>query len=293
MLSEQRHREIIRLLTEEGTIKTSTLCERLDTSRETVRRDLESLEERGMLKRIHGGAVKTDPAPETGTVYTPFDQRKYLHSPDKEEVAQEAARYISEGQAIALDSGTTSLELARVIRQRFRSLTVVTNSLTIANELADAEGITLVLTGGIYNSEEKAFLSDMATLILSHISIDTLFLTTCGISVERGITYQRTEDITIQSRLMEASERTIVITDSSKLGVNSLVRMCGIDRVSMVITDSHAPAERIKAFQDAGVDIVIPKPAVKNLGADSTPFPRPIQLRAAVVPDGYPQRKER
>ncbi len=218
---------------------------------------MESLEERGRLKRIHGGAVKADPAPEASAVYTSFDQRLPLHSSDKEEVAREAARYICEGQAIALDSGTTSLELARVIRQQFRSLTVVTNSLTIANELADAEGITLVLTGGIYNAEEKAFLSDMATLILSHISIDTLFLTTCGISVERGITYQRTDDIIIQSRLMEASDRTIVITDSSKLGANSLVKMCGIDRVSMVITDSHAPAERIKAFQEAGVSIVI------------------------------------
>ena len=78
-------------------------------------------------------------------------------------------------------------------------------------------------------------------------------------SVERGITYQRTDDIIIQSRLMEASDRTIVITDSSKLGVNSLVRMCGIDRVSMVITDSHAPADRIRAFREAGTEIVIPR----------------------------------
>ena len=91
MLSEQRHKEILRLLAEVGTIKTSTLCERLDTSRETVRRDLESLEERGRLKRIHGGAVKADPAPEASAVYTSFDQRLPLHSSDKEEVAREAA----------------------------------------------------------------------------------------------------------------------------------------------------------------------------------------------------------
>jgi len=264
MLSEQRHKEILKLLAEEGSIKTSVLCERLSTSRETVRRDLESLEERGLLKRIHGGAVKPEPAQEAAAVYTSFEQRKAIHSSDKEEVALEAAKYISEGQVVALDSGTTSLELARVIKRKFRSLTVVTNSFTIANELADVSGITLVLTGGIYDAGEKAFLSDMATLILSYISIDVLFLTTCGISLERGITYQRMDDVRIQSKLMEASDRTIVIADSSKLGANALVKMCGIEQVSTIITDSHAAAERVEAFRQAGISIVISKERKKE-----------------------------
>ena len=259
MLSEQRHKEILHLLAEKGSIKTSTLCNVLSASRETVRRDLESLEEKGMLRRIHGGAVKVEERHENAAQYTSFEQRKNDHSLYKEEVALEAANYISEGQAIALDSGTTSLELARVIKNRFHSLTVVTNSLTIANELSDAKGITLVLTGGIYNTEEKAFLSDMATLILDRINIDLLFLTTCGISVERGITYQRVDDLIIQSKLMEASDKTIVIADSSKLGVNSLVRMCGIEEISMIITDSHASAESIKPLENAGIDVVISK----------------------------------
>lgn len=259
MLSEQRHKEIMKVLAQDGSIKTSTLCELLSTSRETVRRDLEYLEEKGLLKRIHGGALKIEAPVETNAAYTSFEQRKKIHSSDKEEIALEAAKYISEGQAIALDSGTTSLELARVIKQQFRSLTVITNSLMIANELADSGGITLVLTGGIYNSEEKAFLSDMATLILSHINIDILFLTTCGVSLERGITYQRVDDLNIQSKLMNASDRTIVIADSSKLGVNSLVKMCGIEQISMIITDAHAPSERIQAFREAGIEVVISK----------------------------------
>jgi len=236
----------------------------LSASRETVRRDLENLEKHGMLKRIHGGAIKIETSGEINSVYTPFSQRKNEHSLYKEEVALEASNYISEGQAIALDSGTTSLELARVIKQRFHSLTVVTNSLIIANELADTPGITLILTGGIYNSEEQAFVSDMATFILAYINIDILFLTTCGISLERGITYQRIDDIIIQSKLMEASDKTIVITDSSKLGVNSLVKMCGIEQVSMIITDAHAPAEYIKSLEKAGIEVVISKERKKN-----------------------------
>lgn len=262
MLLEQRQEEIVQLVMKEKSIKTSTLCSLFSTSRETIRRDLETLEGQGMLKRIHGGAMRAEASSESAVAaaaYTSFDQRKTEHSQSKEEVALEAAGRIQEGQVIALDSGTTSLELARVIKSRFHKLTVVTNSLTIANELADAEGITLVLTGGIYNREEKACFSDMATLILSHINIDILFLTTCGISVNRGITYQRMEDLVVQNKFMEASDETVVIADSSKLGINSLVRMCGIEQVSMIITDSSATAQQVAAFEEAGIHVVISK----------------------------------
>lgn len=259
MLLEQRQEEIVQLLMKEKSVKTSTLCGLFATSRETIRRDLETLEGQGMLKRIHGGAMRIDPSPESNVIYTSFDQRRTEHSSNKEEIAEEAAEYIQEGQVIALDPGTTSLELARVIKGRFHKLTVVTNSLSIANELADAEGITLVLTGGIYDPEEKACFSDMATLIFSRINIDILFLTTCGISVNRGITYQRMEDLVVQERFMEASDETIVIADSSKLGMNSLVRMCGIERVSMIITDPSATAGQVAAFEEAGIDVVVSK----------------------------------
>lgn len=259
MLSEQRQEAIMDLLIKERSVKTSTLCGLMSASRETIRRDLETLESRNMLRRIHGGAMLPDSPQDNTAVYTSFDQRKEEHSLDKEEVAAEAVKYISEGQAIALDSGTTSLELARVIKKRFHKLSVITNSLTIANELADAEGITLILTGGIYNPEEKACLSDMATLILSRINIDILFLTTCGISADRGITYQRVEDLIVQEKFMEASNKTIVIADSSKLGINSLVRMCGIEQVSMIITDSHASADQISVLKETGTKVVIPE----------------------------------
>ena len=277
MLSEQRYEKISGLLESEGSVKTSTLCSLLSASRETIRRDLETMEAQGLLRRIRGGAMKLEPSKTDSQMpgvpvqekneslqYASFDKRQKQHFLNKEKVARKAAEYISEGQAIALDSGTTALELARGIKHRFHSLTVVTNSLPVAAELADAEGITLVLTGGIYNSDEKAFTSDLATLIFSRINIDILFLTTCGISVERGITYQRVDEIIVQDRMMEASGKTIVIADSSKIGVNSLVKMCGIDRISMIITDSNAPAEQTKALEQAGVQVVISQDQERN-----------------------------
>ena len=181
----------------------------------------------------------------------------------KEAIAQETVKLISPGQVVALDCGTTALELAKQIKKQFTSLTVVTNSLAIANELADAEGITLLLTGGVYSPEERGFFSDMATKILSYINIDIFFITTCGISLEKGITYQRMEDVSIQAKLMEASDKTIVIADSTKLGVNSLVRMCGIEEISAVVTDSRAPETMIQALEQAGIQVVKSKEARK------------------------------
>ena len=257
MLSEQRYKEIERLLDQEGTIKTSDLCQLLQTSRETVRRDLEIMEDKGLLKRVHGGAVRTGEAEEKNTSYTSFQKRQSEHLSDKEKIARKAAEYISEGQAIALDSGTTALALARVIKTRFHSLTVVTNSLAIAKELADTEGITLVVTGGVYRADEEAFVSDIATLIFSRINVDLFFLTTCGISVERGVTYQRMDEILVQNKMMEAAARTVVITDSSKIGVNSLVKMCDVSRISMIITDSGVSRQQAEAFQAAGIPVAV------------------------------------
>lgn len=259
MLSEQRYEEIYNLLEREGSVRTGTLCDVLHTSRETIRRDLETMEAKGRLKRIRGGAMKLDVPQDEKTGYTSFRMRRDENFKNKEAVAQEAVNYIKEGQVIALDSGTTSLFLAKEVKNRFHSLTVVTNSFAVAKELAGAQGITLILTGGVYKPDEEAFVSDMAAVILSKISIDTFFLTTCGISVERGITYQRMDEISIQNKIMEAAERTIVVADSSKLGINSLVKMCGIEEISMIITDSGVSGSRASAFEQAGVKVVISK----------------------------------
>lgn len=266
MLSEQRQQEIIHLLEAEGSVKTSILCKKFSASRETIRRDLESLEERKLVRRIHGGAMRVEPEHhENQLFYASFDQRKRERSREKEAVAREAAGYVKDGQAIALDSGTTALELARVLKKKkFCSLTVVTNSFSVASELADAEGITLVMTGGVYRPEEKALTSDLATLIFSKINIDTLFLTTCGISVERGVTYQRIDEILVQDKMMEASDKTIVIADSSKIGSNSMVKMCGIDKVSMIITDAEVEMEQAEHLRSSGVPVVIAKERKDN-----------------------------
>lgn len=258
MLAEQRYREIMNLLSKEGSVKSGTIRQKLGVSGETVRRDLEAMEDQGLLRRIHGGAISLEDSA-ASSPYTSFKKRETQNAALKEEVAQLAADYIREGEAVALDSGTTSLALARVIRQRFHNLTVVTNSLSVLQELGTAPGITVVVTGGVYRPDEDAFSSDFATLIFSRLNVDTFFLTTCGVSVERGITYQRMDEIVVQDKMMQAADQTIIIADSSKLGSNSMVKMCDIDRIRMIITDSKATPEQIEPFQKAGIPVVVPE----------------------------------
>ena len=114
------------------------------------------------------------------------------------------------------------------------------------------------------NLENKVEIAEFAVrfikgMIFSKLSINTFFLTTCGISVDRGITYQRMDEIIVQEKMMEASDQTIVIADSTKLGVNSLVKMCDINRVGMIITDSDATKEQIQPFEQAGISVEKPE----------------------------------
>ena len=251
-----RYQRILQSLNTDGAVKASELAAELGTSYETIRRDLAHLESKGLLRRSAGGAVLcSNPVPEPAP-YQQFRQRSTLNPAHKHDIAELASRYISESDVIALDSGSTALFLAQAVREKLSRLTVVTNSLAIANELAQKEGFTLILTGGVYRPDEGSLVTDSNVSVLSQINIHTFFLTTCGLSIEKGITYQRTDEIPVQKRMMECAERTIAIADSSKLGMNSLIKMCEIDAISCILTDADATAEQVKPFIAHGIPVV-------------------------------------
>ena len=231
----------------------SELAATLQVSEATVRRDLRTLEQRGELQRVHGGAVRVDEGTKRELL---FHEKATLRADEKERIAEAALGLIENGDSVYLDGGSTVLALARKLGSR-RELTVVTNSLAITNELAGASGIELIVTGGVYKEDEEAFLSDFASLIFSKIHVDIFFLTTCGISVEAGVTYQRMDEIPVQTKMMKAADCTIAIVDSSKLGVNSLVRMCGIESIAALVTDVGISAEQRRRFEKAGVHVVV------------------------------------
>jgi len=256
LMPEERYNKIRELLEKNGAVTAAELRTQMGTSYETIRRDLEHLEKNGLLKRSHGGAVKIIRGDSAQESYIDYKSRQPQNLEKKHRIALKAAEFIREGQAIALDSGTTSHELARIIKDRFNSLTVVTNSFNVVNELVDKKNYTIILSGGIFKSDEYSFVSDVSYDIFSKLNLHTFFLTTCGVSVDRGVTYQRIDEISTQVKMLEASEKTILITDSSKIGVNSLIKMCDLDKINCIITDCDVTQEVVEQFKNVGVEMI-------------------------------------
>lgn len=259
MLVEQRYAKILEKLKINGIVKTADLKRELNASSETIRKDLTYLDEAGYLNRIHGGAVIRD-NPQLGSNkddFIAFAVRQSQNCDMKRAIAISAANLIQEGQSVALDSGTTSFELAKVLKEKFNKLTIVTNSLINAYELVDKEGFTVIATGGILTADENSFVSDFATLILDKINVDIMFLTTCGVSLENGITDQRMDEVIVHNKMRDCSKKVVVLADNTKFGAISLIRVCDLDDIDFIVTDANIDMDLAEKFKQSGHNIII------------------------------------
>ncbi len=234
LLAQERQETIIEIINKERAVKVSNLLKIFNVSIETVRRDLEILEKEGRLKRVYGGAVleKIDGSELTGT------DRKTKCIDEKRELAGFATRYVREGQSIALDISTTNLEFARVFKKTVKRLTVLTNSLEIAAELSDMDKYTIILIGGVMRNDELCIVGDLAEEFISKFHIDTAFMSMSGISLNCGLTDYGMGEVQVKKKMMEVAKQTIILADSSKFDVVSLLNVCSLDKVDMIITDS-------------------------------------------------------
>jgi len=249
LVDERRHR-IASLVSTRGAITVAELSEQLGVSAVTIRSDLEALEQRGLLKRNHGGAVATQVLR-----YAPdFLARASHHRQEKERIAQAAAELIQDGDRIILDAGSTTLALARQLHRR--ELSVITNSMYLLNELANAPRIELVALGGTLYQANLCFVGPLAEAFLDGVHVTTCFLGVNGIT-PRGISAANAHEAGVKRRMLDAADRTVVLSDSSKVGSESFVSIAPLDRVDRVITGCKlAPSQRA-ALDEAGLDLVV------------------------------------
>lgn len=261
MIAEERFSFILQELQKSGIVRTADLKKKFNISGETVRQDLKSLENDGLLVRVHGGAKAADyiisPGSPVPGGYVPFDQRKSQNLLVKQKIAVRAALMVKENQSVGLDSGTTSLEIAKILKEKFEHLTIVTNSIAIAMELVSKKAFTVICTGGILTPDEHSFISEFSTLILEHLNLDTLFLTTCGISIEHGITDQRLDEVLVHNKMISRSRNVIVVADSSKFGKVSLIHVCQLNKVDTIVTDNALPQDVLDEFRKSVREIVV------------------------------------
>ena len=261
LLARKRYSIILDMLRKNDIVHTTELVETFHVSSETVRKDLDALQKRGLLRRVHGGAVTTEHPQEktkhTETSYISLSTRNTQHMEQKQEIARCAAGTVREGQVIALDYGSTSQVLAQELCRRFEVLTIVTNSIPNALILSAKPGFTVILTGGIVHAEEHTLTNDFPSSILDHLHIDTFFLSVSGIDPEVGCTDQRLGEISMQNRIRAAASTVTVIADSSKFGKASLVRVCPVNEVHTIITDSGLSQEMQARIEETGVKLIL------------------------------------
>jgi DeoR family transcriptional regulator of aga operon len=245
----ERFSAILERLSRAGSLDAGPLAAEFGVSAATIRRDLELLDRQRLLTRTHGGAVGQ------GVVYElPLRYKGARHRDEKRRIAAAAAERIADGMAIGLTGGTTCTEVARAIVER-EHLTVVTNALNIASELAVRSNLRLVVTGGVARAESYELVGPMAEQALAGLNLDVVCLGVDGIDAEVGCTTHHEVEAHTDQALMRRARRTIVVADASKIGVVAFARICPIEGVDELITDGAADSRSLGAIGSAGVSV--------------------------------------
>jgi DeoR family transcriptional regulator of aga operon len=245
----ERLGRILELLARDGAVSVAQLARELRVSEATVRRDLQALGEQRLLERSHGGAVAHGTAHELPVRY------RTGRSDEKRRIARHAAELVTDGMAIAFTGGTTTTEVARALAMR-HGLTVVTNALNIAVELAVRPDLKLIVTGGVARSTSYELVGSLADATLNGLFVDLAFVGVDGVDAERGLTTQNEVEAATNRALMDRAQRTIVVADASKLGRVAFAEIAGIDRAEQLITNIGADRDEVTHLLDAGLRII-------------------------------------
>jgi DeoR/GlpR family transcriptional regulator of sugar metabolism len=260
MTMEDRHKRIIDLLEAEAKIKVEDLADRLSVSQVTMRKDLDILEEQGLIERTHGSAIFSQRSRLEGA----FLEELQKQTTAKKLIAEAAVNYINEGDSIILDAGTTTFLLAQALVGKFKSLLVITNSLPAALELSKA-GYKILLMGGEMLSHSLALTGPMAVNNLESYHVDRAFLGTSGISLSHGYSTADSGDADVKEQMIRAAEETYILTDSSKFERNLLVSFADFSDIHLTITDSGISSKVFKEFQKHGIELRVVGPTVNGV----------------------------
>lgn len=248
MLVDERRERILQIIENHGFVSLQYLMERCEASESTVRRDLEYLDGIGQIRRTRGGAAFV------GESLTGFEDRRMRASREKKELAKAAAKLIGPEETVLLDGGTTTFEVAKQLSGK--PYQVVTNSLPIANLLANQPGIELVLIGGYLYPKTGVALGPIAVAALKTIRARRLIMSVGGIT-EKGLFNSNALLVETERQMMQAADEVIVVCDSGKLGRSALAHLCELDAIDQIVVDSGISPEWRKMIEDHGIRLTV------------------------------------
>jgi DeoR/GlpR family transcriptional regulator of sugar metabolism len=255
-MQSERRRLIVEMVQEAGSKSVTELCDRFAVSEMTIRRDLRDLDREGLLRRVHGGAVGN-----LGRSYEPpYAIRTRRNDAKKRAIGRRAADLVLDGDSLALDVGTTTLEIAHALTGK-RNLTIITSSLPIANDIVSRLSLTadvrLILTGGIVRAGELSMIGDIPARAYTYFHVDKAFIAVGGISLENGLTEYNLEDALVKQALIRSARQRILVADSSKFGRTTFAAVAPLSSVDTIITDSGLPPEGQQALRALGIEVLI------------------------------------
>jgi DeoR family transcriptional regulator, aga operon transcriptional repressor len=254
MLAEERRQKIQEIIEEKGRITIEEIVSKFSVSAVTARSDLDVLAERGEVIRSHGGAVRQlNP----GVDY-PLRFKEGIHHAEKVRIGHAAVQLLRPHHTIILDSGTTTAQIARQIKTaRIHPLTVITNALNVAYELAETEGVSLIMIGGILRRASSSFVGPQAERMLQDLHADYLFLGVDGLHLDVGYSTPDILEAQLNTIMIRISNEVTVVADASKFGRRSLSLIGKVECARRVITDDRVGKEDSDALRAKGLDLVI------------------------------------
>jgi DeoR family transcriptional regulator, aga operon transcriptional repressor len=256
----RRWNELLELLATAGQLQVEDAAKALGVSAATVRRDFDELAGQQMLTRIRGGAVAQ------GVTYDlPLRYKSEKHPSEKQRIAAVAAGLVRPGQVVGLNGGTTTTEVARALATRpdlatgspGPAVTIVTNALNIATELAVRQHIKIVTTGGVARPQSYELTGPLATGVLEQVALDIAFIGVDGIDAAAGATAHHEGEASINQLMAAHAARVIIVADSSKAGRRAFARICTAREIDTLVTDSAIPEEALNQLKDAGINVIL------------------------------------
>lgn len=247
-----RHQLILQKLQENGRVSIQELSDLMEVSGVTIRKDLKLLEDKNLLFRTRGGGSINNPY----TSEKPIDEKEAIRAEEKQKIARAALALIGQNDAIIIGSGTTVFQVARCLHPA-KHLTVITPAVKVTLELCRRPNVEILQLGGLIRPNSSSVAGSYAEQVLEGISCGVLFLGVDGIDLDFGLSITNLSEATLNQKMIESAQVVAVLADSSKFGRRGLGRVCGLDQVHYIVTDSGVPAATVEMLEERGVQVII------------------------------------
>lgn len=241
MFAEERRNEILDLIESGKPVKVGDLSQRFGVSESTIRRDLQELENGGVIQRTHGGAISVQSSFELS-----YQEKEVRNFEEKQKIARAAAELVKDGESVFLDSGTTTLQIALALRGK--SITVATNSMDVAQVFSDDSSVEVIVLGGSLRKSIRSLVGYLTNEMLGRFHFDKVFLAANAVDPELGVTTPNLIEAETKNHMVRAGKEVILVMDHSKIWEKSMCKICSLDEINLLLTDDGLEESEVKGL---------------------------------------------